>query len=365
MRSRFRVCFVALVVSALALVALSAPAAQASLGIEKFVGINCELGHETCGEVASGTNDVFGSPLNETAEPKHAESETEGYTQAGGHVPFGVTDFTVTHTGTFKEDNAVPTAIVTHVRVDVAPGLATSPANVPQCTMKEFGETGIAVAFGFFEAPECEETGPKSTVIGEESATVFAGAAKDVVISGVLYNLEPPKPPAKARAALYGAALELPIGLTKGVLEAHGVTGAPLTKRYYAHTLVEGNVEWGKEEKGTNAGDYHDYFEVSVSPALPLLRSRQLDYGRAGNGAFITNGTNCPGNHTTTLSLEGVPLGSEAEVAKSVASGVREFSRKPYETLIGLQGCKNVPFAPTFSLNPGASGSDQPDPAHD
>jgi hypothetical protein len=361
-RSRVRVCFAALVVSALALVALSAPAAQASLGIEKFVGINCELGHETCGEVASGTDDVFGSPLNETAEPKLAESETEGYTQAGGHVPFGVTDFTVTHTGTFKEDNAVPTAIVTHVRVDVAPGLATSPANVPQCTMKEFGETGIAVAFGFFEAPECEEAGPNSTVIGEESATVFAGAAKDVVISGVLYNLEPPKPPAKARAALYGAALELPIGLTKGVLEAHGVTGAPLTKQYYAHTLVEGNVEWGREEKGTNAGDYHDYFEVSVSPALPLLRSRQLDYGRAGNGAFITNGTNCPGNHTTTLSLEGVPLGSEAEVAKSVASGVREFSRKPYETLIGLQGCKNLLFAPTFSLNPGASGSDQPDP---
>jgi hypothetical protein len=366
-RSRVRVSLVALVVSALALVVLSAPAAQASLGIEKFVGINCNAGHETCGEVASGTNDIFGSPLDETVEPNHAKSEEQGYTQAAGHVPFGVTDFTVTHTGTFKEDNAVPTAIVTHVRVDVAPGLATSPANVPQCTMKEFGETGIAVAFGFFEAPECEaggsgphETGPTSTVIGEETATVFAGAAKDVVISGVLYNLVPPKPPAKARAALYGAALKLPIGLTKGVLEAHGVTGAPAAKQYYAHTLVEGNVEWGQEAKGTNAGDYHDYFEVSVSPALPVIRSRQLDYGRAGNGAFITNGTNCPGNHTTTLSLEGVPLGSEAEVAKSVASGSREFSRKPYETLIGLQECKNVPFKPNFELISGASGSDQP-----
>jgi hypothetical protein len=364
-RSRVRVSFVVLVVSALALVALSAPAAQASLGIAKFVGINCKATAETCGEVYSGTNDVFGSHLNETAEPKLAESEAEGYTQAAGHVPFGVTDFTVTHSGTFKEDNAVPSAIVTHVRVDVAPGLATSPVNVPQCTMKEFGEAGIAVAFGFFEAPECKagglgphETGPKSTVIGEESATVYAGAtAKDVVISGVLYNLESPK----GRSALYGAALKLPIGLTKGVLEANGVTGAPAAKQYYAHTLVEGNVEWGKEAKGTGAGDYHDYFEVNVSPALPVIRSRQLDYGRAGNGAFITNGTNCPGNHTTTLSLESVPLGSEAEVAKSVASGAREFARKPYETLIGLQGCKNVPFAPTFNLSPGASGSDQPD----
>jgi len=369
-RSKVRVSLVALVVSALALVALSAPAAQASLGIAKFVGINCNSTHETCGEAASGTNDAFGSPLNETTEPNLEKSEEQGYTQAAGHVPFGVTDFTVTHTGTFKEDNAVPTAIVTHVRVDVAPGLATSPANVPQCTMKEFGETEVPVpGFHFYEAPKCKagglgphETGPESTVIGEETATVFAGAAKDVVISGVLYNLEPPKTLPKARSALYGAALKLPIPLTKAVLEENGITGAPAAKQYYAHTLVEGNVEWGKEEKGTNVGDYHDYFEVSVSPSLPLLRSRQLDYGRAGNGAFITNGTNCPGNHTTTLSLEGVPLGTPAEVAKSVASGAREFSRKPYETLIGLQGCKNVPFNPTFSLASGASGSDQPNP---
>jgi hypothetical protein len=367
-RSKVRVSLVALVVGALALIALSAPAAQASLGIEKFVGINCKGTAETCGEKASGGTDVFGSPIHETAEPNLLKSEEQGYTQAAGHVPWGVTDFTVTHSGSLEKNTAIPTAVVTHVRVDVAAGLATSPANVPQCTTKEFGETEVPVpGFHFYEAPKCKaggsgphETGAESTVIGEETAVVYAGAAKDVVISGVLYNLEPPKTLAKARAALYGAALKLPIGLTKGVLEANGITGAPAAKQYYAHTLVEGNVEWGKEEKGTNAGDYHDYFEVSVSPALPVIRSRQLDYGRAGNGAFITNGTNCPGNHTTTLSLEGVPIGSEAEIAKSLAGSAREFSRERYETLIGLQGCKNVPFHPTFGLTSGASGSDEP-----
>jgi hypothetical protein len=360
-RSRVRVSFVALVASALALVALSAPAAQASLGIEKFVGINCNQAHETCGENGK-------APFGETVEPEIVKSEAEGYTQAAGHVPFGVTDFTVTHEGNIETGTAVPDAVVTHVRVDVAPGLATSPANVPQCTLKEFGEGPLAATFGFFEAPKCKagglgphETGPESTVIGEERAIVFAGEAGDVPLAGVLYNLEPPKPPAKARSALYGAALKLPIPLTKKVLEAHGVTGGLAAAQYYAHTLVEGDVEWGKEEKGTNVGDYHDYFEVNVSPALPLIRSRQLDYGRAGNGAFITNGTNCPGNHTTTLSLEGVPLGTEAEIAKSVASGAREFARKSYETKIGLQECKKVPFNPLFSLEAGASGSDQPD----
>ena len=79
---------------------------------------------------------------------------------------------------------------------------------------------------------------------------------------------------------------------------------------------VEGNVEWGKEAKGTGAADYHDYFEVKVSPDLPLIRSRQIDYGTAGNGAFITNATKCndPSNQITHLSLEGVNTGTEAEV---------------------------------------------------
>jgi hypothetical protein len=359
-RVQFRVSLVALVVSALVLVVLAAPAAQASLGIEKFVGINCNATHETCGENAK-------APFGETVEPEIVKSEAEGYTQAGGHVPFGVTDFTVTHTGNIEAGTAVPDAVVTHVRVDVAAGLATSPVNVPQCTMKEFGEGGPAVAFGFYEAPACEtgsgphETGPESTVIGEEKAIVFDGTG-DLPISGVLYNLVPPAPPAKARSALYGAALKLPKAFTELVLKKYGVPAPYDEGQYYAHTLVEGNVEWGKEAKGTNVGDYHDYFEVNVSPALPLVRSRQLDYGRAGNGAFITNGTNCPGNHTTTLSLEGVPLGSEEEIAKSVASGDREFARKPYETLIGLQGCNKVPFSPSFNLESGASGSDQPNP---
>ncbi len=38
----------------------------------------------------------------------------------------------------------------------------------------------------------------------------------------------------------------------------------------------------------------------------------------------------------------------------------RENSRKPYETLIGLQECKKVPFKPEFNLISGTSGSDQP-----
>ena len=82
-------------------------------------------------------------------------------------------------------------------------------------------------------------------------------------------------------------------------------TKEPLPKKlqYYAHTLIKGNVEWGKEANGTNQGDYHDYFEIEVSPALPLISSRLVFFGHSGNGAFITNATSCPGDNTTTLTL--------------------------------------------------------------
>ncbi len=84
----------------------------------------------------------------------------------------------------------------------------------------------------------------------------------------------------------------------------------------------------------------------------------------AGNEAFITNATNCPGDNTTNLSLEGVPIGTKAEVKAHLESGVREFVRRPYTTLLGLNGCALMsPFSPGFALTPGTNetNTDSPD----
>jgi hypothetical protein len=355
---KVRVPFLALLAGAL--IAVLAPAAaQANVEIEKFVGINCSEGHETCGEKPTGKADPFGTPLTETHEPDLTESKNEGYTQAAGHVPYGVTDFMLKHTGEYKEGTAIPTGVVTHVRVDVAAGLAASPAAVPQCSVAEF--TGTEISAGFFTAPSCKQgagphkTGPESTVIGEESATVYLAAiGKDVVLKGQLFNLVPPGPP-HARSSLYGAALNVPLPLSEGL-------GFPAGLQVYAHTAVEGNVEWGEEAKGTGAADYHDYFEVTVSPSLPLVRSRQLNYGTAGNGAFITNATACPGHHTTRLSLEGVNIGSEEEITKRIEKGELENPKREYETLIALNECQRAPFEPLFKVTPGLTAQDEPDP---
>jgi hypothetical protein len=337
--------------------AISAPAAEAAFGIEKFVAVNCSEGHEACGgeEVEIPGIGKYSFPK----EPTLAESKEAGFTQAGGHVPFGVTDFKVNTEGAFPNE-APAGGVVTHIRTDVAPGLATSPAAVPgggeeACTKAHFngkpfgeftGKEGELLGTTFYQAPECIE----GTLIGVNKATVYAGlngvapGVSDLPLEGNVYNLVQPE----GLASDFGVALKLPKPLTEHILSGSPYKGTPFEKlQYYAHTFIEGNVEWAKEAKGTNEGDYHDYYEIDVSPTLPLLTSRLVFKGTVGEGDFITNPTSCPGHNTTRLSL----TNTEHTTAPS----------KSYTTLIGLSGCNLVPFEPTFAVTPSTTAQDQSD----
>ncbi len=272
---RFPVRCLLLVVLAASIIAASAPAAQAGFGVEKFVAVDCSEGFEGCAEKPFG-------PFSEPKEPNEAEAIAEGFTQAGGHVPFGVTDFKVNTEGELSkgEQKPVEGKAVTHIRTDVAPGLATSPAAVPQCPQEEFGTKEAVPGTGFYLAPKCSEP---ETVIGVNKATVYVPGAPppaDVPLEGKVYNLVQ----REGLASEFGVALKLPKKLTEEFLFQFFKGSKPAIEKeqYFAHSLIEGNVEWGKEEKGTNQGDYHDYFEINVSPALPLISSRLVNYGRSG-----------------------------------------------------------------------------------
>jgi hypothetical protein len=343
-RSKIRVSLVMLVACSVVAVAASAAQAAPGFGVERFIATNCKFAHKACG------SEEFEGPLGPTepfyTRPKAKisvpEAEAEGFTQAGGRVPYGVTHFEVTHTGEYP--NAVPDGIVNHVRVDVSPGLATAPVAVPLCSTAEFGETEIPVTgTGLYPAPACKA----ETEIGTEQVTLYLGpnalgpGVSDLPIAGKVYNLVQPA----GLASYYGVALAFP----KAITEAKGL-GAT---QYYAHGFVKGSVEWGKQSAGTEVGDYHDYFEVEVSPAIPLLSSRQVLFGTAPNGAvsagtgnFITNATNCPGNHTTFVTLQDTE---------------KETTRKSFETPIALEKCALVPFVPEFALTPETTQYDQPD----
>ncbi len=309
--------------------ALSASAAYASFGIETFVAVNCNV--ETCAEQKVG-------PFSFPKEPNPTEEKKEGFTQAGGRVPFGITHFKVNTTGPVGEQ--IPDgAPVTHIRTDVAPGLATNPQAVPQCSKEEFGTVELVKGSGAFPEPTCSE----ATEIGVNKVVVYVAlAGKDAPLEGTVYNLVPDE----GHASEFGVAVSL----------------APLGKPgVFAHTLIKGNVEWGKGSaldpkfigSGTNAGDYHDYFEIEVSPALPLVASRLVFFGNENQETgkpddFITNATSCPGNSTTTLRLE-----DEGGLAPNPGPTRRKRSH--------LENCGAVPFEQGFKLTPATLVQDQPD----
>ncbi len=297
--------------------------------VETFVAANCSEGHENCVEVAVG-------PYSIPKEPTPAEAREGGYTQAAGHPAVGVTAFKITTQEGTELPNWEPTGAVTHVRTDVAPGVSTNPTAVPECKPEKLGKEFVP-GTGFFTAPECAA----NTEIGKNKVIVFLGKEapppRDLPITGTVYNLEPPA----GSSSSFGVALPVPEALTEQIFKSK-------TGQLYVHTLIEGHVEWG--------GDYHDYYEISVSPALPLISSRlELvgDIGSEGKGGFITNPSNCagPGPFTTnTVSLE---------------SNVGPAS-KTYTTPIGTEGCHGEkgllvpPFEPGFKLTAETSQSDQP-----
>jgi hypothetical protein len=368
MRSNARIALLAPLVGVLlALVAISAPAAQAAVpfGIEQIFAANCNV--STCGEFP----EYGGTPLK----------NSELFTQAAGHPHAGITAFKVNTEGTFP--NEVPAGIATggivkHVRTDVGVGVATSPEAVGKCTMEQFGEKEAVPNTGFYPASSCVESGSEDSVIGVNKVVVWAGpepspAGGDVPIEGTTYNLVQPQ----GRASDFGVALKLPIPLTglalkKGFEEAEakgakpGVGGFPsLTdqgiaeaQQYYGHTLIEGGVEWGAEAAGTDKADYHDYYEINISTALPLISSRLIlegTTGTTGKGGFITNPSSCTGigpQTTTTITL-----------TPTVGAPAKEVYKGP----LGTEGCKGEsgllipPFEPGFKLTPETTQSDKPD----
>jgi hypothetical protein len=375
MRSHVRVSLVPATLVVGVLLAVAAPAAQAagSFGIESVFASNCI--NTTCGD--------FEIP---SLQPK-AVSNSELFTQAAGHPVGGITQFKVNTEGVFP--NAVPSGIatggiVTHVRTDVGVGVSTNPEAVGKCKLndeetpiierKEFRTKEAVPGTGFYAAPTCAA----ETEIGINKVIVAAFTKKhvfvgDVPIAGKVYNLVQPA----GRASDFGVALELPQPLTgaalkEGFEEAEakgakpGVGGFPSLaeqkfleeQQYYAHTLIEGGVEWGAEPAGTKQSDYHDYYEIEVSPQLPLISSRLILFGNigtTGKGGFITNPSHCSGT------------GPQTTTTVTLTPEVGEQSQKGYSGALGTEGCNGaapfspVPFAPAFALNPETTQSDQPD----
>lgn len=117
MRSHARFALLAPLIGAI--FAVSAPAAQASFRVESFFSSNCKV-ESPCTAASTEAN------------------RSEIFTQAAGHPPAGVTEFTIKHhviqTAPFTAEG--PEGNVKSIRTDVGPGESTNPEAVPKCSVK-------------------------------------------------------------------------------------------------------------------------------------------------------------------------------------------------------------------------------------
>jgi hypothetical protein len=319
MRSNARIALLAPLIGAiLALLAVSAPAAQAAFGVESFFAANCKT--ETC-------------TLQSTLE-----HPSQYFTQAAGHPLAGITEFVVKHEekGGVTYPEGFPGGSIKEIRTDVGPGQSTNPEAVPMCSVKEFEGTPVEPAPGLHAFTESNCPGSE---IGENKVTTVLEVASntfaDVPLSGKMYNLEQPT----GLASYFGVALSLaPLGLPND----------------YVHTLLEGHIEWGQEPQGTNKGDYHDVYIIkNVTPGL--ISSRLIFKGDIGTGGFLTLPSSCTGT------------GPQTTTTLHVASYEGQSETKGFSGPVGSEGCKGesgltVPlFEPGFKLNPATTQSDKPD----
>ena len=274
-KARFRFALLAPLAGAiLALVAVSAPAAQAAsdFGLESPRCGRTAPQHSKCAAQNSIGPFAFAQGTTE------AEARTEGYTQAAGHPAWGITDFKVNTEGT-SPTRCPPVSRTTGTSSTFGPtsvpGVSTNPEAVPMCTIKEFGETRSRSGTRLLPAERAEPV--RKHVIGVNKVTVYAGSKRrnvgtgvsDLPLEGTAYNVEQPQ----GVASVFGVALKLPMDSRQKLAE--GFKEAAPNLEIWRYAFLEGQHRMGQADTRTRerewAGNYHDYYEIKVSTALPLI----------------------------------------------------------------------------------------------
>jgi hypothetical protein len=305
--------------------AVFAPASQGALAIKKWESLTCKENKDF--PLTLGVKE----PGYETAAPKlepHPEqctsaTPTKWFTQAAGHPNFGITDFRL---ATFpppptSEAGGFPTGFIKEIVVDTPEGLSVNPEAVPQCTV------------ALLTLNKC----PATTQVGTNYLTVAAESP----VAGKCEN---------AIFKVPGECLQVRVALP--VYNLVPFDGHPSMVGFLTEggpTFIIGSLD---------PVDQHVIFTIDVHPpsatSPPIIESRLVFNGVAGDGTYLTTPSNCAGGQTTLLHLLGQGPPYEATQSEANAS---------FTTAVGASGCEAVPFSPTISAAPHGEFVDSPEAA--
>ena len=203
----------------------------------------------------------------------------------GGHPQFGITDFKFNTNGDFL---GTPDGNVKDVHVDLPVGLSVNPEATPKCEDAQLG------------ANAC----PAASRVGTNYITAISGSVQAPIPHHVYNMVQPDGMPAR-----FG--MNVPI------------VGGQI--------YLDGGVAWD--------GDYHESFDIKdITDAIPLVETRLVFDGRAGDGTFITMPSQCAGPQTTGL-----------DVDSHQNPGV--YLHYSTTTPVGAIGCDRLPFSPGVAVS--------------
>ena len=282
-------------------------------------------------------------------EPVKCSPDTPNlyYKKAAGHPKFGFTQYIIQHEpkqelapGVFvapikepKEGKTIKT-----LRVELPPGLTVNPLATERCPLATFKEQKCGLEF------------PGSQV-GYEEATLVTNEP-DVTI-----------PPLGLEHLPEGFVLPPIPGFTKvpvyGLIPANG---EPALNGF----IIAGSKEVFLETDVAWQSDYHESFMIKMpeneeetvpNPPFSTLISRQVSFGTAGNGTYITNPTTCfnpeeaPFEHAYSTFFRAE---SYEEPDPSFPANTSAIPTAFPEGLIPT-GCMNVPFDPGLEVEAGTT----------
>jgi hypothetical protein len=288
------------------------PSAHGAIEIAKWESITCKENSDT--PEVGGLPIQGEPPLAVDAEQCTDATESKHYTQAAGHPPFGITDFTLK---TYATPGAIgfPEAFVKTIVVDTPEGLSVNPEAAPQCTIKQLEET---------ECSSASQVGVNYLTVAGQSppcTAPIAGKCVNARVALPVYNLVP----------------------------FQGVPSMVGFQTSFGHEVyIVGKLD---------PVDQHVSFTISdIDPpgaeSPPIIGSRLVFNGQAGNGTYLTMPSNCAGGQISDLFVDS--QGPPYEVAAS-------SDEAEYETPSGATGCEDVPFDPTINVVAAGGAVDSPE----
>jgi hypothetical protein len=298
-----------------------ASSAHAAISIKKWESNTCKENADLPSEYGeAGQEPGYESTLTPPTEQCTESTSAKLFTQAAGHPNLGITDFRVATYPALAEIGGFPTAFVKDIVVDTPEGLSVNPEALPECTVAQLTT---------LKCPPASLVGTNYLTVAAQSPngegkcepTAVSGECLQVRIALPVYNLVP----------------------FEGVPSMVGF----MTKA--GPTFIVGSLSPVDQHVTFTISDVHPPSETSP----PIIESRLVFNGIAGNGTYLTMPSNCTvEGQVSKLHLDSQGPPYEAEQTEAEAS---------YTTPSGATECEEVPFKPTIAVTPRGGAVDSPE----